>query len=66
MKTNTVWWFNGSEIRRCVSVCLEWVERYSDGTSADTPEPAVFFPDGTCAALWLCDYTLNDVFKDDN
>lgn len=52
-----------------MGVCVEWVERYSDGTDADTPEPAVFFADGTCAALWCCErtqfYTLNDVFSDE-
>lgn len=25
MKHNTIWWFDGHKILRCMSVCVEWV-----------------------------------------
>jgi hypothetical protein len=55
MASGPVYWVYDGQIKHCVSIVLDWIQRYSDGSFATTAEPAVFFPDGTCAALWLCD-----------
>lgn len=64
----SVWWFNGHTIKRCLYVDMDWLEKFSDGSFAEVGEPAVFFSDGTCAALWCCEVsefvTLEGVFPE--
>ena len=55
IKAGPVWWVCDGKCRRCVGVIREWVERFSDGSLAETAEPAVQFVDGTFAALLLSD-----------
>ena len=55
IKAGPVWWVCDGKARRCEGVIREWTERFSDGSLADTAEPAVQFVDGTFAALWLSD-----------
>lgn len=42
-------------LEKCVLVVREWYEQFPNGEVATTPEPAAFFEDGHCAALWATD-----------
>ncbi len=55
IKAGPVWWVVDGKAKRCTCVVKEWIEKFSDGTFADTAEPAVNFEDGNFAALWLSD-----------
>ena len=55
IKAGPVWWVCDGKAKRCTVVVREWVEKFSDGSFADTAEPAVNFDDGNFAALWLSD-----------
>lgn len=70
IKQGDVWWIFQGRVKKCVGVVLEWYEEFNNGELADTPEPAVFFEDGTCAALWISDpndfHHLQPVFQKGN
>ena len=55
VKRGNVWWLYDDEVKQCMTVVKEWIEKYPDGSFATTSEPVVQFMDGTCAALWLSD-----------
>lgn len=55
IKAGPVWWVCDGRAKRCACIVREWTEKFSDGSFADTAEPAVNFVDGTMAALWLSD-----------
>jgi len=50
-----VFWMLDERAFECCGVVRKWRERYSDGSYADTTEPAVRLKDGTMAALWVCE-----------
>jgi len=55
IKAGPVWWVCDGTAKRCTCVVREWIEQFSDGAVAYTEEPAVYFADGTMAALWFSD-----------